>query len=468
MKSKGAKNRPSAGLAAPLAAQTVEQRVIRQMTRVLEERRDVNRRALFPEQLAVKKSKAKRKIIRAGRRGGKTVGAGDFSIDGFLGGLRVLYATPTTDQLEAWWYEVTTALRDMIEGGVYHKNETEHSIERAGTKQRLRGKTAWNADTLRGDYADLLILDEWQLMDEDAWDRVGAPMLVDNDGDAIFIYTPPSLASKSVTKARDPQHAAKMFAAALADESGRWEAFHWPSKANPHISQDALQTITRDMTMLSYRQEILAEDLAEAPGALWTVATLEKSRVVKHPDLTRVGVGVDPPGGATECGIVAAGIARCACKGKEEIHGFVLDDRSLAAPPAAWGREVITCYARNKADRIFGEQNFGGDMVESTIRTVDRQAPFSLVHASRGKAVRAEPIAALYEQGRVHHVGKFPGLEAEMISWMPGISTWSPNRIDALVWVLTQYLDQFRMEDGAGSIPTAGRPITAGIFEEVI
>ena len=88
---------------------------------------------------------------------------------------------------------------------------TEHTVEKLGTMQRIRAKTAWNADTLRGDFADLLILDEWQLMNESAWEDVGAPMLLDNNGDAIFIYAPPSLKFRSVTKARDPLYAAKMF-----------------------------------------------------------------------------------------------------------------------------------------------------------------------------------------------------------------------------------------------------------------
>jgi phage terminase large subunit-like protein len=91
------------------------------------------------------------------------------------------------------------------------------------------------------------------------------------------------------------------------------------------------------------------------------------------------------------------------------------------------------------ADRIFGEKNFGGDMVEATLRTVDPSISYQSVTASRGKAVRAEPIAALYEQGKVHHVGRLDGLENEMISWQPE-SSWSPNRIDALVWVLTELL----------------------------
>src|SRR6185369_7237930 len=147
------------------------------------------------KQLEFLRSPAKRKIIRAGRRGGKTTGMGIFAVERFMLGHRILYATPTADQIKKFWAEVTRALGEAISAGVYYKNETEHIIERKGTEQRIRAKTAWNADTLRGDYADELILDEWQLMDENAWGEVGAPMLIDNNGNSTFIYTPPSLKS---------------------------------------------------------------------------------------------------------------------------------------------------------------------------------------------------------------------------------------------------------------------------------
>ncbi len=203
-------------------------------------------------------SEVKRIIVRAGRRGGKTVGLAIRHIKKFLGGKRVLYATPTSEQLGKWWYEVTTALEPLIRLGVFKKNEAEHFIEREGTEQRIKGKTAWNANTLRGDYADELGLDEWQLMDEDTWAVVGAPMLLDNNGDAVFIYTPPSLRSTGVSKARDPRHAAKMFSKAEIDP--RWKAIHFTSHDNPHISKEALGELIQDMSKQSYRQEILAED----------------------------------------------------------------------------------------------------------------------------------------------------------------------------------------------------------------
>ena len=180
---------------------------------------------------------AKRKIIRAGRRGGKTRGAAILAVEKFLDGKRILYATPTQDQLDSFWSEVVKALAEPVECGAYYKNETKHIIDLRGTEQRIKAKTAYNADTMRGDYADILILDEFQMMDERAWSEVGAPMLLDNDGDAVFIYTPPSLRNRSTSKARDPRHAAKMWKKAKNDKTGRYKAFHFTSHDNPHISK---------------------------------------------------------------------------------------------------------------------------------------------------------------------------------------------------------------------------------------
>jgi len=288
----------------------------------------VTLRLPHPNQSRFINSQAKRKIIRAGRRGGKTTGIAIFALEQFLKKRRVLYATPTGDQIAKFWSEVTGALAECIAAGVFKKNETNHLIEAVGTEQRIRAKTAWNADTLRGDYADVLIMDEWQLMNEDAWATVGAPMLIDNNGDAVFIYTPPSLHSKSVTKAEDPRHASKMYARALEemklakaeDREPRWEAFHFTSLDNPYLSQEGLAEVARDMTALAYRQEILADESDEAVGALWVRETIEKYRVRVAPDMARLVIGVDPPGGATECGIVAAGVAPCTCKGARESH----------------------------------------------------------------------------------------------------------------------------------------------------
>ena len=384
------------------------------------------------KQTAFIQSPAKRKIIRAGRRGGKTVGVSIYAVERFLQGRRILYAAPTQEQVDRFWVSVGRALSEPIDAGVFYKNETKHIIELAGTEQRIRAKTAWNADSLRGDYADVLIMDEFQLIAEDAWNTVGAPMLADNNGDAIFIYTPPSLASRSVSKATDPQNAAKMFKRAMADTSGRWQAFNFTSYDNPYISKDALDDLAHDMTSIAYRMEIMAEDLDEAPGALWRRENIDRDRVIKVPDLDYVIVGVDPSASSTgdEAGIITGG--RCG-----EDYYTIADD-SVQGSPQTWATAAVTAYHKHKANLIVAEKNNGGEMVEAVIKQVDPSVPVRLVHASRGKATRAEPVAAISEQGRDHHVGTFPKLEDELCLWMPGDA--SPNRLDAKVWMITELM----------------------------
>ncbi|KKK47115.1 hypothetical protein LCGC14_3158460, partial [marine sediment metagenome] len=147
------------------------------------------------------------------------------AVEAFIAGYRVLYTAPTAEQVGAFWSEVTNALAPLVNIGYLKKNESENFIELPGTIQRIKAKTAWNADSLRGDWADLLIMDEYQLTNEDAWGVVGMPMLMDRNGVALFIYTPPSLRSTGISKARDPRHAAKLFKYAETHEG--WQAFHF-------------------------------------------------------------------------------------------------------------------------------------------------------------------------------------------------------------------------------------------------
>lgn len=378
---------------------------------------------------------AKRKIIRAGRRGGKTVGIGIAAVEWYLASHRILYAAPTQEQVGRFWATVTRALYEPIKQGYFKKNEAEHYIELPGTEQRLKAKTAWNADSLRGDYADKLIFDEWQLVNEDAWGLVGAPMLLDTDGDAIFIYTPPSLRSRSVSKADNPQHAAKMFKKARELQNGgstRWAAFHFTSMDNPYLSRLALDEISGDMTDLAYRMEILAEDIDEAPGALWTRKTIEDNRVLVGPDYDRLVVSVDP---STTSDGDEAGIVTC---GKQNNTGYVIADDSVQGSPLVWAQAAVMAFHKYKADLVIAEKNQGGEMVELTIHQVDKDIPVKLVHASRGKQARAEPISAKAEKGKIKHIGTFPKLEDELCLWIPGDK--SPNRLDAMVWGMTELI----------------------------
>lgn len=192
------------------------------------------------------------------------------------------------------------------------------------------------------------------------------------------------------------------------------------------------------------RQELMAELLTDNPGALWTLAAIDADRVQGLPaNLERIVIAVDPSVGSpeenediAECGIMAAGVGPAPDNRPGPEHYYVFDDLSLQDSPDGWAQVVVNAYSQHKADRIIAEVNNGGDLVEAILRTKKLEFAYQAVHATRGKIVRAEPIAALYEQHRVHHVGAFPKLEDEMCDYVAGKNQKSPNRMDALVWAL--------------------------------
>jgi len=193
------------------------------------------------------------------------------------------------------------------------------------------------------------------------------------------------------------------------------------------------------------RQEIEAELLDDLPGGLWNHGLIEAARASEAPDLARIVVAIDPAASsgrdADETGIIVAGK-------DTQGHGWVLADLSGRYQPAEWARTAVAAYRAHRADRIVAEVNNGGEMVEATLRMVEPDLPFAAVHASRGKVTRAEPVAALYEQGRVHHLGSFARLEDQMCNLVRGAAAnrdgrrtgGSPDRADALVWALTDLL----------------------------
>jgi phage terminase large subunit-like protein len=197
------------------------------------------------------------------------------------------------------------------------------------------------------------------------------------------------------------------------------------------------------------RQELNAEVLTDNPNALWKQAIIDALRVKEAPlEMRRIAVAIDPAVTSNPdsdlTGIVAAGIAPCralpACNG--DLHAFVFEDASGIYTPMQWAEKAAEVYRRREADRVIGEVNNGGDLVESNLRAYgDRDLAYRKVTASRGKAVRAEPISGLYEQGKVHHVGTHGKLEDEMTQWDPLAGMRSPSRMDALVWVLTDLLE---------------------------
>jgi len=183
------------------------------------------------------------------------------------------------------------------------------------------------------------------------------------------------------------------------------------------------------------RQELEGEDLVDNPDALWARAGLDDRRVRDVQELARVVVAIDPAvtsrDDSDETGIIVAGVGH-------DRRGYVLADLSGRYKPDEWARIAIGAYHEYKADRIVAEANQGGEMVQHVLRTVDTDVPLRLVHASRGKIARAEPVAALYEQGKVSHVGAHAKLEDQLCTWQPGMA--SPDRMDALVWAVTELM----------------------------
>jgi len=227
---------------------------------------------------------------------------------------------------------------------------------------------------------------------------------------------------------------------------------HATTLENPNLNAEQKARLVElyDGTTIG-EQELYGRLIEEAEGAIWSMRLIEDHRldpsvldelddglsVLQH---ARVVVAIDPPGGATEAGIVIAGTIRdCPCDSDApKPHFSVLEDLSGKFTPEVWASRAVDGFERWEADRVVAEINYGGDMVKSVIKTVDPNVPYRGVRATRGKKIRAEPILALYEQGRVHHIGIFAPLESEMVTWVEATSDWSPNRLDALVWAISE------------------------------
>lgn len=216
------------------------------------------------------------------------------------------------------------------------------------------------------------------------------------------------------------------------------------TRANSYnLAPDFIRNVTETYggTRLG-RQELDGEIVEESADALWTRTMIEDCREPVAPALTRIVVAVDPPASSSQradsCGLVAAGVDR-------DGIGHVLEDGTISgARPHEWAAKAVALYQRREADALVVEVNQGGEMATSVIREVDASMPVTSVRATRGKYLRAEPVAALYAQGRVRHAGRFPALEDEMCDFGPGglSSGRSPDRLDALVWALTHLMLQ--------------------------
>lgn len=286
---------------------------------------------------------------------------------------------------------------------------------------------ATQPDQLRGPQHHFAWSDElakWQLM-QDSWDQLQFGLRLGKNPKQVVTTTP-----RPLTLIRK-----------LVNDPTTFVTYGSTEDNKDNLAAPFLKTIYDKYggTRLG-RQELNGEILEDIPGALWTRDSIDRNRRPEIPtELQRIVVAVDPSAssneGSDETGIVCVGIAR-----DEDGYnrGYVLADRSLRGSPDEWAKAAVALYREFEADRIVAEKNQGGEMVEAVIRAVDRNVPVSLVHATRGKLVRAEPISALYEQNRVHHIGHFDTLEDQMCTFAADFDRkdGSPDRMDALVWGL--------------------------------
>lgn len=367
-------------------------------------------------------------LILAGRGWGKTrTGAEDVAIYGAANpGSRIAVVAPTYTDARDTCIEGDSGLFNVLPdaciqtwnrslGELILTNGTRYKLFSADEPERLRGPQHHRA------WADELAA--WRY--PEAWDQLLFGLRLGKSPRAVVTTTPkPNPLVRGLMKSRRTlitrgstfDNAANLAPAALEQLKAKYEG-----------------------TRLG-RQELYAEVLDDVAGALWTRALVDEAqRPVAWPEMERVVVAVDPSGSDGETGdsqgIVAAGLGR-------DGRAYVLEDASVRESPQGWAATVARAYSRHMADRVVAERNYGGAMVEAVLRTAAPNLPVKLVTATRGKAVRAEPVAALYEQGRVSHLAPTPDLEDQMIQ-MTGqgyVGLGSPDRVDALVWALTDLM----------------------------
>jgi phage terminase large subunit-like protein len=313
-------------------------------------------------------------------------------------------------------YEMATGVIRWPNGGVCHLLSSE-------TPDRIRG---YNFD---GAWCDEV--GAWENA-EDTWDQLSFALRLTGplgDEPAIIATTTP--------------RPTKLLRTLLADPGtvvSRATTYDNRANLNPavlaHLEKRYASTRTG-------RQELLGEMLLDVEGALWTRTMMDDCHVEHAPaEMRRICVAIDPAGSSNknsdETGIVVAGVDRAGI-------GYILKDLSGKYSPEAWARKAISAYKHWHADRIICERNYGGDMVLSTLKSVDPGVPVKMVVASRGKAVRAEPIAALYEQGKIKHVGNLSLLEDQLCEWDAAANGPSPDRLDAMVWCMTELMGRSPM-----------------------
>ena len=372
-------------------------------------------------------------ILKAGRGAGKTrTGSEDTWWTSFLGEERVAIVCPTNNDVRKTCYEGESGLLNVVPKALildYNRTSMEMWIKNIhGTSSYLVGYSAEEPERLRGPQHSLAWCDElaaWRNL-QDTWDMLEFTMRLGPHPRKIVTTTPKP--NKILRELLKEETTVVTHASTFANAANLPAVFLEKLKAK------------YAGTRLG-RQELEAELLEDIVGALWSLSSFDDHRVHDLPEMQRIVVSLDPSGTdgesdtADDVGIIVAGLG-------VDGRGYILDDLTCNMSPDGWGRRSVDAYNTWAADLIVAERNFGGAMVKFVVKSVDDNVAYKEVTASRGKVVRAEPVAALYEQGKVSHVGNFPELEDQMSMFTTAgfMGDGSPDRLDAAVWALTELM----------------------------
>ncbi len=375
-------------------------------------------------------------VMMAGRGFGKNYSGSHWLIDQHLtqGKENSAIVAATASDLRRYCLEGPSGIMSLAPRHFYpeYKKSQTKLVWPNGTETHLF--TSEKPNRLRGANHDAAWCDElsyWTYAEE-AWDMLMLTLRHGTDVKCMVTMTPRPVPAVRSLLLREGKDVAVTRGATMDNFDNLSETFQ-------------TQIITQYAGTRLERQEIYGELLLDVEGALWEHEQLEELRIMDEPELRRIIIGVDPSTtsgeNADEVGIIVVGQDK-------NNKGYVLGDYSGVMSPKKWASKVVSLYHAYGANKVVAEKNQGGEMISTIIHNEDEFVPIDLVHASKGKVARAEPVALLYEQHRIHHVGIHAKLEDEMCMFVPGDIHDSPNRVDAMVWAFTGLLLTTRQRAG--------------------
>lgn len=373
-------------------------------------------------------------LIPAGRRFGKTKGACNATIEWIIEGKKILWgdtiSTNIDRYVERYWKP------ELIKSKINYQYSSQKKVMYFDDYNGyIDFRSADRPENWEGFGYDIIILNEAGIIlrNDYLFTNAVLPMLMDNPNSKLFAIGTP----KGRTKKDGKEHRFYSMYKRCLNNDPLYELFQYSSYDNPFLSKEDIKALEEEIKLMNpemVKQEIYGEFVDGAEGELWDMVIIERQRIKIAPDLIRITVNIDPAISATaksdETGITVTG------KDAND-NKYVLEDCSGIYTPEKWASEAMRLVNKWNADCIVAEKNQGGDMVKSVLKSVGVNTRIKLVTATKGKFVRAEPIYAMYEQGKVFHVGYHNKLENQMCSFTSDTKK-SPDRVDSLVWGLTE------------------------------